>query len=135
MIITSTGGIVALGIGAKLWSVEQATHHFQSLCQQSFTPRLGSRTSVVKHLVTSFHHSKYETKPLEEALITAFTEEQYLFGGIHRGQSNESNIKLAVTATSTTGRTVLLSNYNRSSPVKDKCKTPRRHFIWIANSS
>ena len=37
----STGGIIALGLAAKSWSVEQYTRHFEDLCQKGFTHRTG----------------------------------------------------------------------------------------------
>lgn len=54
----------------------------------------------------------YETVPLETALMSAFTNHQYLFGG-HPNDSSCFDIKVAVTAASASGPSVVFSNYNR----------------------
>lgn len=61
----------------------------------------------------SYNHSKYETQPLEEALIGAFSDKEHLFGGSRPNESFGSDIKVAVTTTSAAGSPVILSNYNR----------------------
>ena len=67
---------------------------------------------VVNKLVQSYHHSKYETQPLQEALISAFTENEYLFGG-RRSNPASLDYKVAVAATSTAGNPIVFANYNR----------------------
>ena len=62
----------------------------------------------------NYNHSKFETSPLQEALISAFSDDQYLFGGRRPDQSSGcSPVKVAVTATSASGSAVVLANYNR----------------------
>ena len=63
-------------------------------------------------IVSNYNHSIYETQPLQEALTTAFTDDQYLFGG-RRGDSERMDVKVAVTATSAAGHSVVFANYNR----------------------
>ena len=109
---TSTGAIIALGLTAKNWSVEDCTVHFQALCRQAFTPRKGMDIPLVNWIVQHYNHSKYETQPLQEALIEAFTDDQYLFGG-RRTDPGSMEVKVAVTATSAAGGSVVLANYNR----------------------
>jgi hypothetical protein len=65
------------------------------------------------------HHSKYETQPLQEALIDAY-KQSYLFGG-PREKHSRDNLKVAVTSTSTAGNVIVLANYNR--PCREKCKS------------
>ena len=72
-------------------------------------PRRKGTAKVFK----SYNHSKYETQPLQEALISAFSEEEYLFGGPRSYQSYGSEVKVAVTTTSAAGNPVVLANYNR----------------------
>lgn len=88
------------------------------LCGKAFTSRTGSSNIPgVGFLVEMHNHSRYETQPLQEALIEAYNED-YLFGG-PRGSGNfsqgsMSQIKVvAVTSTSTSGNAMVLSNYNR----------------------
>lgn len=63
-------------------------------------------------IVSNYNHSRYETQPLQEALLEAFGEEQYLFGG-QRAEMGVINAKVAVTATSSAGTAIVLANYNR----------------------
>jgi hypothetical protein len=109
LIIPSTGGIIALGLGAKNWSVDECISYFRKLCVQAFTRRSGTNIPGMSPIIESIHRSKYETRPLQEALQEAFTEDMYLFGG--SGHSN-SRTKVAVTAT-TSGSTSVLANCNR----------------------
>ena len=67
---------------------------------------------VAGWLINNYNHSKYETRPLEEALIKSFSENEYLFGG-PRPHTLGTDIKVAVTAMSSAGDPVLFANYNR----------------------
>ena len=109
----STGGLIALGLAAKNWSVEECTHHFEALCKKAFTRRTGGNTPILGWFVDNYNHSKYETRPLEEALISAYSETEYLFGGPRPSASYGTEVKVAVTATSSGGSAVVLANYNR----------------------
>ena len=67
-------------------------------------------------------HSKYETQPLQEALIDAY-KHSYLFGR-PREEHSRDIIKVAVTPTSTAGNVIVLANYNRPCQEKCKCRSP-----------
>jgi hypothetical protein len=71
-------------------------------------------------LVDSYNHSKYETAHVSEALQTAFSSDQYLFGGQRYDQTPTSGVKVGVTTTLLAMSPVLVANYNRHSD--DKCK-------------
>ncbi|TVY16534.1 Phospholipase A I [Lachnellula arida] len=106
----STGGIIALGLGSRNWSVDECISYFQNLCVQAFTPRIGINIPGMSMFIESIYQSRYETRPFQEALQEAFSEEDYLFGG---PRASNSRIKVAVTATSS-GTTSILANYNRA---------------------
>ena len=108
----STGGIIALGLTTQNWSVEECTRHFESLCREVFTKRPYSNLPGVSWLVENFNYSRYETRPMEDALRTTFSATKLLFGGT-QAHTVGNDIKNAVTATSHTGQAVLFSNYNR----------------------
>lgn len=62
-------------------------------------------------MVVAHHGSIYETRPLQNALMTAFSD-NYLFGGPRDDDTPQT--KVAVTAASAAGLApVVLSNYNR----------------------
>jgi hypothetical protein len=67
------------------------------------------------------HHSRYETAPLQEALMEAY-QDGYLFGGPREFAVSNAGpeLKVAVTSTSASGTALVISNYNR--PCQDKCK-------------
>jgi patatin-like phospholipase/acyl hydrolase len=110
--LVSTGGIIALGIGAKHWSIRTSTEKFSSLCDQAFTPRELSSVKIVNKAITLRHGSKYKTRPLHRSLNTAFGE-QFLFGG-EQETDTAYMTKVAVATTSGTGQNpIILSNYGR----------------------
>ena len=82
------------------------------MCRQAFTLRRGMNVPVIGWIVSNYNHSRYETQPLQEALMEAFSEDQYLFGG-QRKEASAITAKVAVTSTSAAGTAVVLGNYNR----------------------
>ena len=108
----STGGIVALGLTVRDWSVDECTRNFETLCTKAFTQRKGSNVPFFGRLLRFYNHSMYRTEPLKEALTNAFPEEQYLFGG-RPTNPRTYDVKVAVTAISGAGTSTVLSNYNR----------------------
>ncbi|KAK4446666.1 acyl transferase/acyl hydrolase/lysophospholipase [Podospora aff. communis PSN243] len=119
---TSAGGLVALGLGEMNWSVAECIDHFERLCKTMFTPRLGAKLAIVGPIVGGFHHSRYETKPMERALKEVFSESRLLFGGalgdgLESG-SRSRTLKVAVVASSVAcNRAFVLSNYNRPADI------------------
>ena len=120
MVCTSTGGIIALGLGVKNWSVEECRQYFQDLCHEAFTPRKGSQLPLIGYFVENRHESRYETKPWQKALVDAFSLDDCLFGGSRMNFRDSKDTKVAVTATSATGAAVVISNYNRV--CEEKCR-------------
>ena len=118
----STGGLVALGLASRNWSVETCINKFKELCDKAFTRRFGSSMPLIGWFVDNINHSSYETTPLQEALQTAFTEDEYLFGGQRLDQHWTSPIKVAVTTTSSSSSPVVLANYNRRCEEKRKSR-------------
>ena len=117
----STGGIIALGLAAKNWTVERCTQQFESLCGKAFTRRAWTNIRGLGHLISHYNHSQYETRPLNEALIEAYSGDEYLFGGSRpHATLSGTDVKVAVTTTSASGSAVVLSNYNRL--CSEKCK-------------
>jgi hypothetical protein len=106
----STGGIIALAFGDMLWSVEKCTRKFKALAGQAFTKRKGQNMRLVRYVQLFAKKSRYETKPLERALLESFGYETPLFGA--RADAL-GRLNVAVTATTTSGnQAYVLSNYN-----------------------
>lgn len=112
------------------WSVDECIDRFEQLCHKAFTRRSGGNIPLVGWLVDNYHHSMYETGSLEEALKSAFPEDQCLFGGCRRASTINSPVKVAVTATSVaSGTPVVLANYNRQ--CNQKGKPASHHFSLL----
>lgn len=119
---SSTGGLVALGLTTMNWSVEECIENFERLCDQAFTRRSGGTLPIIGAIVENYHHSKYQTATLDQALRTAFPEDLHLFGG-RRPTDSCASVKVAVTATSlAANKTYILSNYNRPDPTHGQSK-------------
>lgn len=102
MVVFSTGGIIATGLGVKKWRVADCIQHFMKLTDKAFTPRFPG---------TRFNR-KYRTKPFERALQEAFSDGR-LFGGF-QDDAERYHTKVAVAATNDLGdKPVILTNYNR----------------------
>jgi hypothetical protein len=113
--ICSTGGIIALGLGVKNWSVDECIHKFVNLCKKAFQPQKGVK--LWGRLAILAHKGKFRTKPFEEALREEFGEDLPLFGGQPR--RDQFKIKVAVTSTTNVeSEPVVLTNYNRPEPNK-----------------
>ncbi|CAM1500480.1 Fc.00g096420.m01.CDS01 [Cosmosporella sp. VM-42] len=105
---TSTGGIIALGLGVKRWRVSECTDRFRSLCKDAFT-----RRSAIKVLSAAAYKSVYKTKTIESALKSAFDNHSLLYGGYTPENAAEHEIRVAVTSSYASElRPVVLSNYN-----------------------
>jgi hypothetical protein len=108
------GGIIALGLGTKNWSVGQSTYEFQKICREAFAPRDFIRIPVFQRIATLNYGGKYKTKPFQTALKRSFQDDQ-LFGGASTEQKYRR--KVAVVSATDFGRVaVVLSNYNRLEP-------------------
>jgi predicted acylesterase/phospholipase RssA len=85
------------------------------MCKKAFKKRKGVGFPGIEFLVSATNHSRYETKPLESALKAAYGDEN-LFGGpkdLADHYAIDRTTKVAVTTTTTNGRVILLSSYNR----------------------
>ena len=126
----STGGIIALGLGVRQWSLNHCITEFVRLCHRAFTPREFDKVAGLTQAATLNHGSKYKTKPLHEALREAFGEEQ-LYGGPRKAFS-AYDTKVAVTTTSGTGqRAMVLANYSRQEENEPNYKFEFPHDLQI----
>ncbi|KAI1132761.1 hypothetical protein F5Y10DRAFT_230731 [Nemania abortiva] len=106
---TSTGGIIAAGLGIKNWRVSECIEKFETLADKAFTRRLLGIHDIP---IIGRAGRKYRTKPFEEVLRTVFRDD-YLFGGPYIDPGHYRT-KVALTSTTATGSTpIVLANYNR----------------------
>jgi hypothetical protein len=108
----STGGIIALGLGASGWSVDQCSEMFVKLCSRAFTPRDFHGIPFFKNFAFLHHHSFYKTRPFETALQDAFGSGALFPNG--RGYSSPRTRVAVTSATGSGDKAVVIANYNRS---------------------
>ncbi|KAL3422514.1 hypothetical protein PVAG01_06670 [Phlyctema vagabunda] len=108
---TSTGGIIALGLGVQNWTVDQCIEKFTDLCKNAFMPRRLKNIPILGKLEMANHRSIYRTKPFEDCLQECF-EDRPLFGGL--GSQEGYMVKVAVTSTTLLDQhAIVFGNYNR----------------------
>jgi hypothetical protein len=128
----SAGGLVALGLGVKNWTIDECAQKFQDLCSTAFAPREFHNIPGVQQVTNFFQKAKYRTKPFEIALKELFCEDQ-LFGGACEEQRYQR--KVAVVSTCGTGqKAVLLTNYNRAQRDAEPGKPSIPKLLHLANA-
>jgi patatin-like phospholipase/acyl hydrolase len=135
-VFVSTGGIIALGLGVKQWTIDHCVTEFIRLCDQAFSPREFNNVAGLDVATTLAHGSKYKTTPLRDALFSTFGEAE-LYGGRRKAHC-DYNIQVAVTATSGTGEEgLILANYSRheENETNYKFEFPHNLQIWEAASA
>jgi hypothetical protein len=70
---TSTGALIALGLGIKDWSVQDCKSKYLDLCIKAFQPR--KKWTVGKWIAIIAKGSMYRTKPLIAKLLEEFEDE------------------------------------------------------------
>ena len=110
----STGGIIALGLVARQWTVSDCIGRFLELGNDAFTDRETAGMPVLEGLTTIIHRSKYKTTRLLKALEDSLGDSK-LFGW-PQGNFSVSATKVAVTSTlhrPTEDQNCLIASYNR----------------------
>ncbi|RPA74249.1 hypothetical protein BJ508DRAFT_418731 [Ascobolus immersus RN42] len=108
---TSCGGLIALGLGVKGWSVQEAQKIYKQIVTRAFRERTGNNVPFVGKLIQIWNNnSKYVTKDLEDAYRDYF-EETPLFGCF--GDGERVGCRVAVTSIKLDHGHVILTNYLR----------------------
>ncbi|KAL1847964.1 hypothetical protein Daus18300_013767 [Diaporthe australafricana] len=116
MVGTNTGGIIAIGLGVKRWTVEATMEKFKDICREAFTPREMQKVPLIGTLSKMYHGSVFKTQPLERVLKRYFSETPF-FGGSRSRHNLNTSVKVAVTATTALNhQAVVFANYNRPDP-------------------
>ncbi|KAH0359998.1 FabD/lysophospholipase-like protein, partial [Aureobasidium melanogenum] len=136
MVGSSIGGICALGLGTRKWSLEECRMKFLKFTEQIFAPkscfgRLLSRftggwfaiLSNVAKLI--FFDSIYDSAPIETILQESFGETSLM---IQSDLEHPTRVAVVVNQASTSGPTVF-ANYNKSRHSKNGA------YTWPAMNS
>ncbi|KAI2470767.1 FabD/lysophospholipase-like protein [Annulohypoxylon bovei var. microspora] len=110
---TNAGGIIAIALGVKKWSVNATMEKFKDMCSEGFTPREMTSVPLFGALSSLYHGSLYKTKPLAKALRRYLADQPFFGSATHRS-SIITSTKVAVTAsTGIERKAVIFANYNR----------------------
>ncbi|KAI0886923.1 FabD/lysophospholipase-like protein [Annulohypoxylon maeteangense] len=110
---TNAGGIIAIALGVKKWTVNATMEKFKDLCNEGFTPREMTSVPIFGALSSLYHGSLYKTKPFAKALKRYLSDQPFFGNAIHRSRV-VSSTKVAVTASTGIERQpVVFANYNR----------------------
>ena len=112
---TGTGSLIALGLSTRFWSLDKCYFYIERVLNDGFARRTGRGIPGIGRLLETYSKSKFDTSSLDNSLKEAFPEAQHLFGGKSLPGMPASSIKVAVTATNSTGSPVVFANYNRKS--------------------
>ncbi|KAM0227446.1 hypothetical protein ACHAP5_012176 [Fusarium lateritium] len=123
---TSTGGLVALGVFERNWSMSYAENRFSDLSRQAFSIRKALAVPVISKFAEPFCEFKYKSAGINNSLQKAF-EDDYLFGQTKNGRKAGDQVKVGVVA-QVEGRfqPCLIANYSRN-PI-DKQKDGREAY-------
>jgi hypothetical protein len=117
---SSTGGIIALGVGVEKWSLEKCEKNLEDLIFKAFAARELNGYPILESISTLKHKGKFKTKYFVGGLKNFFGDAQ-LFGGI--SDHDRYQRKVAVVSTTEAGqKPVIMTNYNRPSPDVDNSK-------------
>ena len=103
---------MALALGEKNMSVDEATDMFKDFAKEAFRARKGTSIPVWRRIVQLKYQSQYESQGLEKVLKETFGND-LLFGG-SRSLQSPARCKVAITTTDTNREARLLGNYNRA---------------------
>ncbi|OTB11271.1 hypothetical protein K445DRAFT_359609 [Daldinia sp. EC12] len=117
---TNSGGIIAIGLGVKKWTVNATIQKFKDLCREAFAPREMTSLPLFGALSSLYHGSLYKTQPFEKALRKHFSDQPFFGGATHRSLITTSS-RVAVTASTGIERqAVVFANYNRPDPTEKR---------------
>lgn len=110
---TGTGALIALGLVMRYWSLDKCSYYIERILNDAYARRPGRGIPGIGRLLETYSKSKFDSSSLDNALKEAFPDAQYLFGGRSLPDMPASAIKVAVTATASTGSPIVFANYNR----------------------
>ena len=65
MVGTGTGGLIALGLGKRHWSLDKCIYYFERICNESYTRRPGRGIPGFGRLLEAYSRSKYDSSALD----------------------------------------------------------------------
>jgi hypothetical protein len=109
---------LALGLVTRGWTLENCEKHLLALFERNFIPANMQRFPSISLLQMKSSHSKYRTRTLDDTLTALFSADQRIIDLSVTNHPVAQSTKVAVLASSATGRKVLFSNYRQKSSSK-----------------
>lgn len=134
--VNSTGGLIALGLGVKQWTVEQCITRFIQLCNKAFCPNDFATAKYIGHVSRTIFRSKYKTRALRDVLREQLGEDK-LYGQVPE-DTVVRDTKVCVTTTPITAESgIAIGNYTRQSEDEHwyKFLSGDRFQVWEAASA
>ncbi|EXK77612.1 hypothetical protein FOQG_17687 [Fusarium oxysporum f. sp. raphani 54005] len=124
---TSTGGLVALGVFERNWTLSEAENHFRELSREAFSIRKALAVPILSKIAEPFCDFKYKSSGINKALQRGFGNDNFLFGQTKGRHRLGDQVKVGVVAC-LEGRyqPCLIANYSRNPP--DKLKDGREGY-------
>ncbi|KAH0182402.1 FabD/lysophospholipase-like protein, partial [Aureobasidium melanogenum] len=130
MVGSSIGGICALGLGTRKWSLEECRMKFLKFTEQIFAPKscfgrllsrfTGGWFAILSNVAKlTFFDSIYDSAPIETILQESFGETSLM---IQSDLEHPTRVAVVVNQASTSGPTVF-ANYNKSRHSKNGAYT------------
>jgi hypothetical protein len=106
-----TGGILALGLGSRGWTVDDCERHLLELLDRSFSNTAHRRLPGISFRTRQYGSWKYHSKPLEDGLKDLFTPHQSLFDQAPEDLWIENNAHVAVVTRMVGGKPAVFTNH------------------------
>ena len=65
MVGTGTGGLTALGLGKRHWSLDKCVYYFERICNESYARRPARGIPGIGRLLEAYSRSKYDSNALD----------------------------------------------------------------------
>jgi hypothetical protein len=106
-----TGGILALGLGSRGWTVDDCERHMLELLDKCFSSSAHRRFPGISFRRRQYGSWKYHSKPLEEGLKDLFTPHQSLVDQAPEDLWIENNAHVAVVTRMVGGKPAVFTNH------------------------
>ncbi|KAK0722843.1 hypothetical protein B0T26DRAFT_704224 [Lasiosphaeria miniovina] len=136
---TSTGGIIALGVFEKHWTLDHAKNLFRALAKDSFTLRPRLSVPVLSGMIEPFLDHRYTNSGIEGTLRENLGDD-FLFGQSKRASPRSTSTTTippgdatkvgVITCVQGRNQTCLLANYSRD-PRRQINKEGRKTFDYL----
>lgn len=121
---SGTGGLIAVALAKQDWTLDRCQDMFAAVCRHAYRTKIRGTAMISRAMRAFLAGPRYDAACLYQALKTAFGEKDAFFG---LPEQFRRDIRVGVTAKSTSHRTVLIGNYRRPQHGEDDYDIERPH--------